>query len=83
MADTEFLTVGDAAKYFRVTPRTVHRYISEGFLTGRNTGHWRFTWEEVHACEKALATQAAMQAEANRERVSRRANRRATVTISK
>lgn len=54
----ELYTVEMAAEYFKVSTKTIHKFIAEGTLEGFKAGRdWRFTAEDLEKAQEKLRQQ--------------------------
>ena len=49
MTKEKFLTLREAAKYLRVSERSLYRYISSGRLKATKVGYWRISERDLDA----------------------------------
>lgn len=49
MTKEKFLTLREAAKYLRVSERSLYRYISDGRLKATKVGYWRISESDLQA----------------------------------
>ncbi|OGG47015.1 hypothetical protein A2671_00535 [Candidatus Kaiserbacteria bacterium RIFCSPHIGHO2_01_FULL_49_13] len=49
MTKEKFLTLREAAKYLRVSERSLYRYISNGRLKATKVGYWRISESDLEA----------------------------------
>ena len=49
MTKEKFLTLREAAKYLRVSERSLYRYISSGRLKATKVGYWRISESDLEA----------------------------------
>ncbi|MBI2063299.1 MAG: helix-turn-helix domain-containing protein [Candidatus Yanofskybacteria bacterium] len=49
MTKKKFLTLREAAKYLRVSERSLYRYISSGRLKATKVGYWRISESDLEA----------------------------------
>jgi len=49
MTKEKFLTLREAAKYLRVSERSLYRYISDGRLKATKVGYWRISENDLQA----------------------------------
>jgi excisionase family DNA binding protein len=47
MTKEKFLTLREAAKYLRVSERSLYRYISDGRLKATKVGYWRISESDL------------------------------------